>query len=243
MSISTAGDLIALALKDSGVTGAGQTPLAEDSNDALTRLNMMLSQWNRRRWVIYHLVDSYLPATGALAYTVGIGGNFNIPRPAKIASAFMRMTPGPNGQPSSASVDYNLDIIEAREDWNKIQAKGINSFSKYCFYDAAFPLGNLYFWPVPPNIYELHISTLDQLAQFMALNQQINLPPEYYAALFYNLQRVLRMAYRLPPDEDINGEARATLATIRNANTQIPRLSMPAELRSRGRYNIFSDQG
>ena len=52
MTISTVGDLITLALKDSGVLGAGQTALAEDMNDALSRLNMMLGQWNRRRWLI-----------------------------------------------------------------------------------------------------------------------------------------------------------------------------------------------
>ena len=132
MTITTAGDLITLALKDAGILGVGQSALAMDANDALARLNMMVSQWNRRRWLIYHLVDNYLQATGAQSYTVGPGGNFNIPRPAKIASAFMRMNPGTGGQPSATSVDYNLDILEAREDWNKIQVKGIASFSQYC---------------------------------------------------------------------------------------------------------------
>jgi hypothetical protein len=241
VSISTVGDLIKLALKDAGIVGVGQTPLAEDSNDALSRLNMMVSQWNRRRWLIYHLVDSYIQSTGALSYTVGNGGNFNITRPAKIASAFMRMNPGSSGNPNSASVDYNLDILHAREDWNKIQVKGISSFSKYCFYDAAYPLGNLYFWPVPQSIYEIHISTLDLISQFTGLTQTISLPPEYFEALFYNLIQRLRAAYRLPADEEINGLARAALQTIRTANAQVPRLSMPQDLRQRGRYNIYSD--
>lgn len=241
MAISTIGDLITLALKDSGVLGVGQTALAEDSNDALARLNMMVSQWNRRRWMIYHLVDSFLASTGALSYTVGTGGSFNIPRPDKISSAFMRLQPGPGGQPSSASVDYPLEIIEAREDWNKIQVKGISSFSKYCFYDAAFPLGNVYFWPVPQNIYEMHISTKDLITQFAGLTQTINLPPEYYDAIFYNLMQRLRIGYRLPADPEINGLARAALQTIRTANFQVPRLTMPGDIRQRGRYNIFSD--
>ena len=242
MSISIVGDLISLALKDAGVLGVGQVPLAEDSNDSLARLNMMVSQWNRRRWLVFNLVDSYLQCTGAQSYTVGPGGDFNIARPASVNAAFMRMQPGPNGQPGPSSVDYNLEMIDAREDWNKIQVKGISSFSYYCFYDSGYPLGRVYFWPVPQSIYEIHITTMAPISQFTALNQAINLPPEYYEALLYNLMQRLRVGYRLPPDEEINGLARAALQTIRTSNTQVPRLSVPNDLKGRGKYNIYSDQ-
>ena len=244
MAISTVGDLITLALKDSGVLGVGQTALAEDANDALSRLNMMLGQWNRRRWLIYHLVDTYLQSAGAQSYTIGTGGQFNVTRPAKIAAAFSRMNPGANGQPSASSVDYPLEIVAAREDWNQIKVKGIASFPYYCFYDAAYPLGQLYFWPVPQNIYELHVSTLDVISAFTGLSQTIALPPEYFEALLYNLMTRLRVGYRLPPDPAIDGLARAALQTIRTANAQVPRLSVPSDLsQPRGRYNVYSDQG
>ena len=242
MTVSTVGDLITLALKDCGVIGVGQSPLAEDSNDALSRLNMMLSMWNRRRWLVYNLVDTYLQSTGALSYTVGPGGDFNIARPATVNAAFARLNPGASGQPSASSVDYALESIDAREDWNKIQVKGIASFPYYYFYDSGYPTGTIYFWPVAQNTYELHITTIDPIGQFTGLTQVINLPPEYFEALLYNLVQRLRVAYRMQPDEEINGLARAALQTIRTANTQVPRLSVPNTLRGRGKYNVMSDQ-
>jgi hypothetical protein len=42
-TLPTAGSIINLALKMSGVLGIGQTASAEDSNDALTVMNMMLA--------------------------------------------------------------------------------------------------------------------------------------------------------------------------------------------------------
>jgi hypothetical protein len=42
-TLPTAGSIINLALKTAGVLGVGQTPQAEDANDALTFLNMMLA--------------------------------------------------------------------------------------------------------------------------------------------------------------------------------------------------------
>jgi hypothetical protein len=78
-------DLITLALKKAGVVGVGQTPEAEDTNDAFSDLNMMLGQWNRRRWLVYHLLDVAKVSTGAASYTVGPNGGLCRP-PARTAS-------------------------------------------------------------------------------------------------------------------------------------------------------------
>jgi len=52
MALKTAGDLIAFALRAGGIVGVGQTPAAEDSNDGLTMLNMLLSEWQVNRWLV-----------------------------------------------------------------------------------------------------------------------------------------------------------------------------------------------
>jgi hypothetical protein len=112
------------------------------------------------------------------------------------------------------------------------------------FYDSAYPLGVVYPWPVPQaSIYQIHLTLKADLPQFTALAQTINLPEEYRAALHYNLCARLRPAYQLPPDPSIVALAKDALNVIRGANTQIPRLRMPASLRRNGgRYNILSDQ-
>ncbi len=238
-SITTIGDLIKLTLKDCGAVGVGQTPLAEDSNDALMRLNAMLGQWNRSRWLVYHLINLSITSTGALSYTVGPGGNLNISnRPDKIEAAFARqiIAQSPN------AIDYPLEAIAARETYDRIALKSLNSFPEYFFYDPAFPLGNLFVYPVASPSFQILISVKEVLTPFVSLTDNIVLPAEYFEALLYNLGARLRPAYQLEPDPTITALALASLNVIKNANAAIPTMQMPKSLKPRGyKYNIYSD--
>lgn len=237
---TTPNDIIRAALKKAGILGVGQNALAEDTNDAYTDMQDMLGQWQRKRWLIWHLVDYSFTSTGATSYSVGPASNFAIsPRPDRIESAFFRQVI--NSVPNQ--VDYPLSIIEAREDYNKISLKQLTSFPQYIFYDSGFPVGTLYPWPVPQaSIYSIHITVKETLAQFTSLAQVISFPLEYFAALKFNLAVRLRQAYQLPPDPALIGLAKDSLNVIRNANIQVPRLGMPVGLcRATGSYNIFSD--
>lgn len=233
-------DIINQAAKKAGVLGVGQTMLAEDVNDAYSDLQDMLGQWQRKRWLIWHLVDYEHIGTGELFYTVGPGGQFNIsPRPDKIESAFFRQII----QSEPSQVDYPLSIIEAREDYNLIALKNLLSFPQYIFYDSGFPMGKVYPWPlIQSSIYSLHITVKETLAQFTNLVQEIVMPLEYMAALKFNLAIRLRQAYQLPPDGILIGLAKDALNVIRNANAQVPRLQIDKQLiRPGGIYNVYSD--
>lgn len=232
-------DIINQALKKAGILGVGQSALPEDLNDAFSDLQDMLGQWQRKRWIIWHLVDYSFTSTGAVSYTVGPAGNFNIsPRPDKIESAFFRQTV----QSYPNQIDYPLGIIEAREDYNLIALKSLSSFPQYIFYDSGFPTGTIYPWPVPQaSIYSIHITVKETLSQFTSLTQTINFPLEYMAALKFNLALRLRQAYQLPPDLALIGLAKDSMNVIRNANLQIPRLQLPVDLVRPGLYNIYSD--
>ena len=238
--MTTPADIIQLALKDSGVLGVGQTALAEDTNDAFTRLNYMLGSWQRERWLIWHLVDYHIISTGANSYTVGPTGDIAIsPRPDRIESAFFRQIV----QSQPYQVDYPLEIIESYETYSRIALKQLQNFPQYIFYDSDFPTATIYNYPViQANLYELHIQVKETLAQFTTLTQAINLPLEYMSTIHYNLCARLRPAYQLPPDPSINALALTGLNNIRKANAQIPRLAMPTELVRNGLYNIYSDQ-
>lgn len=236
----TVGDLITLVLQDSGVFGDGQTPRAVDANNALKRLNMMLAQWNRKRWLVYQLIDVNVVSTGAVSYSVGPGADFDTPRPDRLEDGnFMRQL---NTAPPE-QVDYPMALILAHEDYNRIRLKTMGTWPSIVFYDSGYPLGEVFFWPVPQaSIYELHILVKNQISQFTSLSQTIMLPPEYEAALSYNLQVRTRLAYRLPADPVMIGLAKDALETIRGANIQIPELRMPAAVIGNQRsYNVFSD--
>lgn len=235
---TTALDMINLAMREAGVLGVGQTLLPEDYSDALRLLNAMLAQWQRRSWLDYHWQDFSVPCTGALSYTIGPGGNIDTARPDQIESAFFRQTQ----QTGALKVDYPLEILPSRADYNRITLKDLTSFAYVIFYDAAMPLGVLYPWPLLTNQYELHVTIKVQLQSFDALTDQLSMPPEYEEAIHYNLAVRLRPAYQLPPDQTITALAKASLNTIRNANAQVAMLQMPGGLVRGSGYNVYSDQ-
>lgn len=226
-----------LALKDIGALGIGQSIGPDDTADLLATANMMLGQWQGERLSVYHLVDTALISTGAQSYTVGIGGNFNVLRPIKINAAYARLNPG-----TSNPIDYPVTMIDAREDYSRIGLKSLVSFPEFAFYDAAYPLGNLFLYPVPNSSFELHIVTMEALPQFTVVSGAINLPPEYMAAIRYNLGVWLAPSYQIEPMRSLVMLAANAKRVIRRMNTQIQAMTIPRGLASKQKYNIYSDR-
>jgi hypothetical protein len=94
-------------------------------------------------------------STGAQSYTVGTGGDFNVARPDRLEAAFVRQLI-PSGQ---NQIDFPLQILQAREDYNRIALKTMGTLPQVIFYDSAYPLGVIYPWPVPQaSIYQIHLT-------------------------------------------------------------------------------------
>lgn len=237
-TLATVADLVTAALTDSGIVGQGQTPQDEDTNKAWLITNMLIPQWARKRWLVYHLITLGVVCTGAQTYSIGPGGDFNTPRTDKLESAFLRqLNTGPN------PVDYPLEIILSMEDYNRIRLKNLTSFPSSIFLDSGWPMGTLYPWPIPQaSIYELFVTVKQPLSTYTGLTQDLNFPPEYQAALYYNLIVRLRAAYQLPADPAMVALAKDALNVLRTSNAQIARLVMPNSLvRAQPGYNIYSD--
>lgn len=235
---TTPADVIALALKTANITGVGQAPAPEDISDAFNHLNMMLAQWQRKRYFVYQLVTHSLQATGQTSYSVGPGGDFNMARPAIVNSAYFRQlssTPQP--------IDFPLQMLRSQEDYNRISLKNLQSFPRYAFYDPGTPLGTLYVWPVPTSIYTIFISTIQQLQQFATPGDVITLPAEYLDAMMWNLAVRLSVAWGVPTVPEVKSQATVALETIADTNVQVPSLRMPSALRpQRGStYNVYAD--
>lgn len=235
--MTTATDLITLALKDIGALGVGQSISAEDTADALATLNMMLGEWQAERLSVYHLVDTPLLSTGAQSYTVGIGGNFNIQRPTHIESVYARLNAG-----SSNPIDYPVTLLDSREDYARIALKSLSSFPELAYYDAAYPLGNLLFYPIPNNTFELHIVTMEVLPQFTAPGTVISLPMQYMSAIRYNLGPYLAPSYQIEPLPSLVRRAFNAKQVIKRMNAQLQSMRMPRGLGSRQKFNIYSGQ-
>lgn len=227
MAINTPGDIVLQALKRCNAIGIGQTPAAEDAADAFDTMNGMISQWNRKRWLCWALDDISCASTGAISYTIGPGQSFATSRPDRLEAAYVRLLPVINNQP----FDRWLDLIDSHEDYSTLGLKNLQSYPMSIFYDSQFPIGNIYPYPVgPAGQYEYHILVKNQIEPFTSLAEEIraDVPPEYFEALSWNLAARLRPAYGLPPDPSVINLAKISLNVIRQANVQVPTLSMPA---------------
>jgi hypothetical protein len=234
---TTPRDIVNLALKTANVVGVGQSSLPEDINDCFNMLNMMIAQWQRRRYMVYNLKTVSITATGATSYTIGLGQQFNTERPAKIEDAFIRMQGG-----SNLPVDYPLQVLRAKEDYDRISIKTLNAFPQYVFYDSTYPVGNVFVWPVPNNQYQIFLTVMTQLQAFQNLSEVIVMPNEYLDAMQWNLADRILTIYGLPENPKITRYAEVSMRAIMENNSQIPLLHMPVALRGKsGAYNIYGD--
>lgn len=245
-SATSVSDICTAALKEAGVVGTGQTASADNITDAWARLQWMLQEWQRKRWLQFHIKDYSITSTGATTYSVGPGGDLDTGvgtmRPDKIEYAFLRQLT--QSQPNQ--IDYPLQLIMAKEDYARIALKELKSFPSWAFYEASWPLGTLYVWPVAQaSIYAVHIGIKELLpTSFASTATQFAVPYEYYNALVYNLGLRLRSKFQIPtyPGDMLPGLAKDSLNALRKANAGIGTLVMPADLTRSGIYNIFSDR-
>lgn len=153
--MTTAREVIELALQEAGVVGLGQTANSEDINKCFKLLHNMLAQWQKRRWMVPNLIDVYATGNSIKSNLIGPGQYYNAARPDKIQAAYFKQI---NVGQASNDVSYPLIPIWSYEDYaEKIQLKNLNSWPKYYFYDGAFPYGNVFIWPIPSSSYEIHL--------------------------------------------------------------------------------------
>ncbi|MDR3464149.1 MAG: hypothetical protein P4L76_17740 [Beijerinckiaceae bacterium] len=234
--------LIENMVVDAGVVGIDEEIEQPILNRAFRQINWLLAQWARKRWLVYRLVDYSFVSTGAKTYSVGKGGVVNInPRPDRMEYAFVRFLNTSNN--NSLPVDVRLGLITSHEDYSRIRVKDVGTLPWEIFYDPDWPVGVLRPWPVPQaSLYEIHVGFKVVLPRFASLQQAINFPPEYEAALNFCGARRLRASYQLPPDPEINALARESLAVIRAANIAMPTLTLPRSVRTRRTaYDYRSD--
>lgn len=154
LEYTTARDFVTLALKEAGVTGVGQTPLAEDINDCFTLMRRMMARWQKKRWLVPNLIDVYAPGNSAISNLIGPGQYYNTFRPNIIQAAYFKQL---NAGGVANTVSYPLTIINSYENYAQIGLKNLNAWPQFLFYDGAFPYGNVFIWPIPTSAYEIHL--------------------------------------------------------------------------------------
>jgi hypothetical protein len=69
-------DIISRALKDIGALAAGETPTADESQDALDMLNDMVAQWSNENMMVFYKTEIiFNTVQNTVQYTLGPGGS------------------------------------------------------------------------------------------------------------------------------------------------------------------------
>lgn len=228
--MATVIDIIKLALKDINVIGSSETPSADVASDCLATLNQMIGQWQVQKLYVYAQKVISVPMTGAQTYTIGSGGDINVPLPAQIDSAEWRLT----------GVDYPLDVLQSIQEFETIGVK-VQQGNPWCiFFQRDVPLGTIYIWPQPAGG-ELRLVTRQQLTQYTALTTEMVVPDEYVLAIRYSLAELIAPMFGLAAPNNIIALGRNARRVMKRNNTEILPLFMPVEVNYDYRYNINSD--
>ncbi|WP_341918685.1 hypothetical protein [Polaromonas sp. YR568] len=227
--MTTASEVIELALRDSGAYGEGEPVSAGDSSDAFTTLKQLLALWQIDGLMVYAQVTSSFAATGALSYTVGATGDVAITRPDKIDGAFWR----------SGTLDYPIAMLDSYEEYLDIVQKTLGSDPQYAFYLPSYPLGTLYLYPQPSSG-TVHLTRLERLPSLTSITDTIVLPEAYMLPIRYSLGEIFLMMFDLPANPKLERMAANARRLIGRNNLRINSLGMPAGIPLRLRSNILT---
>lgn len=235
-------DIIKSAMRLAGVLASGESLDAAEQQDALMIANQMLDSWNAERLMAFSItIGEYSLTAGIATYTLGPGGTFNAPRPAKIERVSIVSLNNPN-QPLELPIDYYTD-----RDWSQVPVKNVEGALPTGVYDDGnYPFRNLTYWTIPNVPVKTRIYSWQALTQFPNLVSSVTFPPGYFKAIRYNL------AVELFPEFSDAGaqlsaitvqqaiQSKAILKTINSPTIQST--PDPAVCSSAGsHYNYYSD--
>lgn len=140
-----------------------EEPPADEMNDALEALNIMLRSWSARSLVVRALTQIVIPLTaGKYQYTIGLSGaDKTSAKPLKITGGFVR---------DSNNIDTGLDVI-TREIYDSYQDKVISVARPVALYydpglaqqSAQKGTVNLYYIPDAITAYTMYLDGLVEL--------------------------------------------------------------------------------
>lgn len=230
----------------------GEAVPSADMNFARRFCNDMLSEWAQRPLfipVIRRQAFDLVADQGGPddPYTIGDGGDWDIPKPANqnsIVSANLILGD------TDPAVRVPLGIYTTQA-YNANQIPGMsNRQPTGLYYSPTYEgdgLGMVYLWPVPDtdeNTIELFVQ--ESLAQFADTSTEYYVPDGVPRLLKYNLADALQVPYGKELGASAQRIAQSSLATFKRSNTTLSDLMTDAYMFTAGRrtlYNIQSGSG
>lgn len=224
-------DLIQSAARLAGILASGENLQGSEPADCLLILQQMIDEWQADGLKIFTTqINTFPLVLGTQNYTLGTGGTFNIPRPAKIHRMGVQILSNPV-QPSEVPITLLDD-----DGWAEVRVKNIGgSYPLFCYDDGGFPLRTLSFWVIPGLACNVVIYSWQPLATFPDLAvTDVTFPPAYAQALRYNLAMMLAPEFDVAINPAVMLVANNSLATLKEMNLPAPILGCDPGLAGTG---------
>jgi len=224
---TTALAVVSAALQEIGALSPGETVPQEDQAWVLQKLQRLVDRYNAREPMVYNVnftVYTLNPPTDPnLPTTIGPGGDFDVnQRPVDIISIGLILEGGTPG------VEV---LLNKRDDmwWANNRIKALTSTLPTDFYySESWPLGQIFFWPVPSASHQVRLQTRQVLTEITSFAQQISLPPAYWDLMIYDLAVSLAPSYERTASPELIGLRREALKAVQVNNVKSPRLESDA---------------
>jgi hypothetical protein len=200
----TVSELIHSSFRLIGAIAAGETLETTELNDAFVSLNQMIASWNTEGLSLAGRQRLIIPVTTMNSYGLS-------QRPVKIDAASVAIS----------GIDCPLELVDAAG-WEAISEKAaLAIFIQKLYCDYQYPNSTVYLWPTPRMTGNLELWIYAAIAPFPDVNQTIDLPPGYEAALRYNFAIALLPEYpRSQADPTLPAQAQNYKASLVQLNAQ-----------------------
>lgn len=200
----TALEILEQARYANGSFGDGLVMSADEIQDDLIALNMLLASWDVVLYANTQETKALTPGTAS--YTWGTGGNINTDRPIDLLNqTFVR----------SGTTDYPVELITQAE-YNGISDKATSGRPEKVFFDPKTPLAYLYFYPTPSSADTVYLTSLKAISEITDHTAALSIPPELAVALKWNLSVELAPNYSVPVSQTMAMRAVQTKTVVLN---------------------------
>jgi len=238
--MTTARDEIYQSLKLIGQLAPGETPSAEDANDALFAMQLMLDSWSIERLSVFATQNQVFtwPAN-QVTRTLGPSGDFVGNRPIQLEDSTYFVDTSNNGN----HLSFGIRIINQQQ-YDGIPLKSVTStYPQLIFVNYDMPNVTMNVYPVPTKALEWHFVSVTELTQPANLSTVLVFPPGYKRAFVYNLAVEISTMWGIEPPANVARIAMASKRDIKRINNPGDVMSLPYELgKNLGRFNIFTGQ-
>lgn len=227
--MATIGDVITSSLQDLGLISASESPVADDSALALSRVNDWIDGLATQGLTVYttNTRTTWTLVSGTASYTVGPTGDVTCIRPISpnhIANI------GYEDTSLSPAQEYLVGRPLTDDAYAAISQKSQTStYPASFYYDPTFSasLGTLIPWPVPTGgSLSGVIYTPTPVSEFSALTDVILLPPGYRR--FYRTSLALELApsFSVIPSPVLERIAIDSATDVKRSNVRVSDLSL-----------------